>query len=1276
MARRNNNVDASVTITFNGEQAKNVMDELKKKAEGLRAKIAELQKAAVPDTKAIGKLQKELNATEKSIKSATTQTKKYEETLKKLDKASIKELTAAQRALLAQIKQLTPDTKEYIAATEGYKKVTARINSLNAAYKQVDATQSNIFRRVASGMNRYFLMASTAIASITATSARLRDAARKAAELDDVMSKVMKTTGLTHQQVEELNEAFKKMDTRTSREQLNELAYEAGKLGYKTVESVQQFVEAADIINIALGDVLGEGATLEIAKLATVYAKSTDLIESKDLKGKMMAVGSAINQLGKESTASESYMVDFLGRLGGVAVQANISADQILGYASALDQMKQKVEMSATAFQKLIQQMIKKPEEFVQAARMPLEDFKNLMETDMNGAIKRVLEGFNEMGGFTQLIPIFKDMGLDGARAASVIASLASNLDLVTEAQATANEHLGLGTSMMNEYNIMNESMQAKLDKARKKFHDATVQLGQSLNPVLLKSTNALTYLIKALAKYGKEIAAAVIAIGAFVAIMKIKVIWMKTVAILNATLKTGTLLLSAAYALLTGNITRATAAWKLLDTAMRTSVIGLALTLFAGLAAVITHWINKTKEATTETVKLTKAQEELQKVDKTVSERYVEESSKIHELTGIINNNTFSINKRRAALEELQRIIPEYHAKLTDEGILINNNTAAIDKYLKRLEDQYRLEELVKSRAPYQAQLEKLQAEREEAMKQLNSIDLNDWTKRKDYSDLLLDIKIKYDKPIEEVKQVLKELDTEITRVTDKWKSKKIKTVDIPTYEEALKALENELAAEEAIIKQNYIDGEINQAEYEEAMTDSNIQFLKKKLDLTRQYGEDETKVLAAYLDALVAQQKKVDKELEDIRKKKEAEEEKQRQEELRKEQRHLDELTRLAERFKKELMAPVDLFMEEKKKLDELYEKQMLGNNQAENEDNYQKLLLELKKKYAEKSIREIQKIDSLGIFEKYQMEKEALEQFFEEGQIGWEEYERRVKQLRIDAATQTAQAISSTLNNISNLISSMRDMEMAQAEAQYQADLTAAGDNAEERERVENEYQQKQLDIKKKYADVDMVINIAKALAAGALAAVMAYSAAGGNPILGAIFAGIIALTTAAEVATIIAQRNAIKNASVSGASSTSSTSPLQGNRTVSDGYSDGGPTPQASSDDIPVGIVHANEWVAPHWLIKDNPILFRNLEQYRQTGIPPVYFQELGFAKGGYSSDMTQQLTAFDTKMSKSLEKLNSLIDKISTQGVQAFMVYDQFKDFTETRDRFKKSTGLK
>jgi hypothetical protein len=111
------------------------------------------------------------------------------------------------------------------------------------------------------------------------------------------------------------------------------------------------------------------------------------------------------------------------------------------------------------------------------------------------------------------------------------------------------------------------------------------------------------------------------------------------------------------------------------------------------------------------------------------------------------------------------------------------------------------------------------------------------------------------------------------------------------------------------------------------------------------------------------------------------------------------------------------------------------------------------------------------------------------------------------------------------------------------------------------------------------------------------VEAFAAAGGNPILGAVFAALIAVTTAAEVASIIAQRNAIKNMSVN--SSGSSSAPKTGNRTMT-GYSEGGETPWAPSDNTPVGIVHANEYVIPAWMKRREPVLISNLERYRKAG----------------------------------------------------------------------------
>ena len=320
----------------------------------------------------------------------------------------------------------------------------------------------------------------------------------EAARMDDVYADVMKTTGLTRDEVLRLNEAFKGMDTRTSREQLNQLAYEAGKLGINSAEAVAQFVSASDKINIALGDVLGEGAMVTIGKLTEIFESSTKALEGKNLEEKMLAIGSAVNSLGQASTANEGYMVEFMKRLGGIAAQAGLSADQILGFASALDQNGQAVEMSATAFTKMIMQMVKKPEEFVKAAGVSIDEFKRMMDEDMNGTILRVLEGMDSQGGFQQIVHMFNEMGLDGSRAAQAISSLAKHLDQVREAQALASREIATGSSVVNEFNTKNNTMQARLDKAKDTFHDTAEALGNALYPAMIGVTNAGSGLMSA----------------------------------------------------------------------------------------------------------------------------------------------------------------------------------------------------------------------------------------------------------------------------------------------------------------------------------------------------------------------------------------------------------------------------------------------------------------------------------------------------------------------------------------------------------------------------------------------------------------------------------------------------------------------------------------------------------------------------------------------------------------------------------------------------------
>lgn len=1279
----NEDVKTNVSITLTGKEAENQIEHLKSKAEELRKKLQEAQKALNPDPKEIRRLEQELKAVEKTLSSVTRESKKYEDVLKNLNGSTIKQLRQAQRQLNAEIQKLKPGTEEYINATKNYATVTQRLKSLEKGYKSAGLSAGYSIDRTSQLLQNFTVIGTGVVAVGSKIQGWFRQSAEAAAKLDDTYSDVMKTTGLLKEQVAELDTELLKIDTRTSREQLLNLARDAGKLGITGKEDILGFVRAADQIQVALGEDLGEGAIKNIGKIADVlgYTKSMGIEDA------LLSIGSAINAVGQDSTASEAYIVDFVQRLAGVGAQTGISAANLIGYASGLDQSAMKVEMAATAFQNFIMKLYEDPAKFAEYANMEVQQFTDLLNNDANNAVITILQTLNQKDGFASLVPMFQDMGLDGARAVSVLAAMATNISAVTDAQSLANTEFEKGTSVQTEYETKNNNLQASLEKSRKEFQNARIALGQSLNPVLLKSTNILTYLTRLLANHGKELLISAVGVGTLAAALKAKVIWMKIVATWNATLRSGALLLAAAKARLTGNVTRARIAWSMLNQTMKLSIFGAIAAVITTLVFAISNWVKKSREAKQTT-------DELAEIEKKATDRFKDEEARVRSLTAILYDNRIALDKRKEALAELKSIIPGYHADLTEEGRLINENKTALDQYIESLRTRARIEvfeeeiaALEKQKIEYERAIEDAQKKADEAKANSKGQEYivhvgmygstsRTWT---EYGKALREVnylEAEYNSVKEKQNKIIEQFAKNTQQATSTpGKSDKDNEPDKQTYEDASKSLEKQQEEELIILKQSYADKEIVETEYVRKSNELRLQHLQQKLELARQYGADETSAMSAWLDETIRQMEAANKEAEKLQQEQRRKEEKdreddevkkqkEREKQLADEQRHLEDLKRLAERFKRELLSPVDLYNEEKAKLDELRSRNLIT------EEEYQQLLLELKKKYASKSISDIDSNSELGIWEKYELEKEALQQFFEEGEMGWEEYEKSVKDLRIKYAQQTIEAISSTLDTIGNFISSMRDFEMAQAEAQYQADLTAAGDNAEKREQIQAEYEQKKLDIQKKYADADMAINIAKAIAAGALAAIQAFAQLG--PVAGAIFAGVIAVTTAAEVATIVAQRNAIMNTTVSSSGGGGSNVPTGSRVPTPDGFNDGGFTPTDDDDNTPVGIVHANEWVAPSWMIKKNPVMFARLERYRQSGHRPETISS-GFKDGGYSSPapITTNQPDFDN-VAKSLERLNSIMNKIEKDGIQSYMVYSQYRDFENQRKRFKEA----
>ena len=143
---------------------------------------------------------------------------------------TIKSLRAELKKLENQQKNATLGSEEYIRVTSEIKRVRGIIEEASQNTERLGREWKSTVEKAAEFSN-VLMGVQSAFQMIDLGVGKLKDLAKDAAALDDIYADVQKTTGLTHEQVEKLNEAFKKMDTRTSREQLNQLAAEAGKLG-------------------------------------------------------------------------------------------------------------------------------------------------------------------------------------------------------------------------------------------------------------------------------------------------------------------------------------------------------------------------------------------------------------------------------------------------------------------------------------------------------------------------------------------------------------------------------------------------------------------------------------------------------------------------------------------------------------------------------------------------------------------------------------------------------------------------------------------------------------------------------------------------------------------------------------------------------------------------------------------------------------------------------------------------------------------------------------
>lgn len=392
-------------------------------------------------------------------------------------KASINELKQAYNQLSEELNQLNTKSKEFNEKQKDLKDLKKNIENATGAITQ----HGNSWQTAVKNFTAYVGL----FGVFNAIKDTVTSAIKKNFEYSSSLTDIRKVSGLTMQDVNKLSEELAKIDTRTSVDGLAQLAYQGAKLGMGKygVEGMKQFVAAADQINVAIGEEMGEEALPALSKMV----ETMGLIPKMGIEKAMLATGSAMFKLSSTSTSTSTNIVEFAKRLTGVSRTAGITTDQLLALGSASDSLFLIPEVSATAMSKFIVALQKNHNLIEKDLGIQQGTIKNMYAAGhAMDAIVLVLEKMRDKGNMNALGDIFKDVGSDGQRLITSMVTMSKNVDVLKDHLYESKEAFEEASAVTNEYKMQQQSAAGILDRANNLWEKAFV------NPDGVESVKAM----------------------------------------------------------------------------------------------------------------------------------------------------------------------------------------------------------------------------------------------------------------------------------------------------------------------------------------------------------------------------------------------------------------------------------------------------------------------------------------------------------------------------------------------------------------------------------------------------------------------------------------------------------------------------------------------------------------------------------------------------------------------------------------------------------------
>ena len=655
-------------------------EDIKRTMEVIQQKIQQLPAGS----KYVADLRRQYSMLEQTLKGTRMSQSALNDILarSKQGKASLDELRRAYKQLEEELNQINTKSKEFADKQKSMKELKKNIDEATGAANK----HGSAWRIALKNLTAYVGL----FAMFNQLKTYFVDLFRLNMKYSEQLTNIRKVALSTTDEVANLSKELAKIDTRTSIEELNNLAYAGAKLGI-TTQNLAGFVRAADQVNVALKEDLGDEALTALAKITEVMG----LADKYGVEQAMLKTGSAIFRLASTSTATSGKIVDFSNRMLALGEQAALTTPDILALGAAVDSMAIEPEVAATAFGKLVVELRKGTSPIEKSLGIASGSLKKMIESGRGmDAILTIFRRMGETKNLFALDGLFKDLGSDGARMVKTMVTMAAKNGMLTKAVKESNKAFNEGSAVTVEYNMQQETAAAYMERANNLLEKQFVSSSAASGPIRdiakawFEVVKELTTSMSFMTEVRVALALLFASIKMLLSILPtlITMISMAGLAGGFAKLLTYVQGLEGGMLSLGAVVAKTKAAFKGLSFAKQAGIMG-------GLIGLLGILVVKLAEYSSSLDGLSAGQRVLNEVQEEGKRKAMEEQESLKRLHNVMHDTSASMNLRLEAMNKLNGAIPNLNAKINTETGVVKENTKAWEKNFQRLQDYYELE-------------------------------------------------------------------------------------------------------------------------------------------------------------------------------------------------------------------------------------------------------------------------------------------------------------------------------------------------------------------------------------------------------------------------------------------------------------------------------------------------------------------------------------------------------------------------------------------------------